>query len=161
MHRAITAAVSISIVGILVAGCGGGGGSGTGGTANNDTLTKAEFIKEADAICRAANDTVESEAEEFAKENGIDTEKPTTAQQEEVVSRVVAPNIRRQGEEIGELPAPSGDEEKVQAILSAVESGAEEAEEEPGSLVKGTAGGPFAEATKLAHEYGLKVCGSG
>jgi hypothetical protein len=157
--RAITAFAVLLVLGIVVAGCGGGGSTDTD-TGLSATLTKPEFTSEADAICKAGNESAAREAEEFAEENNIDTKKATSAQQEEVVRQVVAPNIREQGEEISELPAPSGDEEKVQAILSAIESGAEEAEESPKLLVENKGGGPFAQADKLAREYGMKTCGS-
>ena len=76
-----------------------------------------------------------------------------------MVSQVVAPAIQRQAEEIDALGAPSGDEEEVEAIVEALEAGAEEAEEDPGTIVEGKTSGPFAEANKLAGEYGFKVCG--
>lgn len=147
----------------LIAGCGGGDDtSSTGGDSSESasSLTKAEFIKQADAICEESNESVSAEAEEFAEENGIDIEKPTTAEQEEVVSGVVAPAIREQAEKIDELGAPSGDEDEVAEIVEAVESGADEAEATPEVIVAGKGGGPFEEAAELANAFGLKVCGS-
>jgi len=147
----------------LVAGCGGGGDDTSSASSESSdggsSLTKAEFIKEADAICSEGNEAVSTEAEEFAEENEIDIEKPTTAEQEEVVSDVVAPAIQEQAEKIDELGAPSGEEDEVAAIVEAVESGAGEAEASPNTIVEGTGPGPFAEANKLANAYGLKVCG--
>jgi len=69
----------------LVAGCGGGSDSTTGGDSSESasSLTKAQFIKQADGICEQGNKAVAAEAEEFAEENEIDIEKPTTAEQEE------------------------------------------------------------------------------
>lgn len=147
----------------LVAGC-GSGGDDTSGTSSESgesasSLTKAEFIKQADAICEEGNKSVGVEAEEFAEENEIDIEKPTTAQQEEVVSDVVAPAIREQAEKIDELGAPGGEEDEVAEIVAAVESGADEAEATPDVIVEGKGAGPFEEANKLATAYGLKVCG--
>lgn len=150
----------------LVAGCGSSGddtssaGSETSeSNASGSSLTKAEFIKQADAICEEGNKAVNAEAEEFAEENEIDIEKPTTAQQEEVVSDVVAPAIHEQAEKIDELGAPSGEEDEVAAIVAAVESGADEAEATPDVIVAGKGAGPFEEANELAGAYGLKVCG--
>jgi hypothetical protein len=134
-------------------------GVSTSSDSTASSLTKAEFINQGDAICKKGNEAVNSEAEEFAKESGIDTSKPTTAEQEEVVSEVVGPAIRQEAEEISALSAPGGDEKEVKSIVEAVEAGAEEAEESPSSLVEGETGGPFAEANKLAKEYGFKVCG--
>jgi HD superfamily phosphodiesterase len=133
----------------LVAGCGSSG--------SDNSLTKAEFIKQADAICSKGEKSIESGAEKFAEENNVNTEKPTKAQKEEVITQVVAPEIRKQGEEISELGAPSGEEDKVEAIVSAVEEGADELEQQPATLFEGK--NPLAKGSKLAKEFGLKVCG--
>jgi len=76
-----------------------------------------------------------------------------------VVSEVVAPAIREQAEKIDELGAPSGEDDAVAEIVAAVESGADEAEASPDTIVEGKGGGPFEEANELAGEFGLKVCG--
>jgi hypothetical protein len=161
--RLIAAFFGVLAIAVVGAGCGSSSsdssGSSTDGSESSSALTKPEFIKAADAVCEEGNESISGEAEEFAEENEIDTEKPTTAEQEEVITEVVAPAIREQAEGISALGAPSGEEEAVEAIVEAVEAGAEEAEENPGSLVKGEGGGPFEEANELANEYGLKVCG--
>ncbi|MBA3864939.1 MAG: hypothetical protein H0X42_01105 [Solirubrobacterales bacterium] len=160
--RLIAMLAGVVAIAVIAAGCGSSSSSdstGGGEESSSSSLTKAEFIKAGDAICLESNEALEGEANEFAEENGIDIGKPTTEQQEEVVSEVVAPAIREQAEGISELGAPSGEEEEVEAIVDAVENGAEEAEEEPSSLVEAEGGGPFAEANELANAYGFKVCG--
>jgi hypothetical protein len=156
--------LGIAALVLVAAGCGGSDDStDTGSTSGGEgsALTKAQFIKQSDAICEEGNEELESEAEDFATENNVDTEDPTTEQQEEVVVEVIAPAIQRQAEGIDALAAPSGEEEEVEAIVAAVESGATEAEEDPGSIIEESDdGGPFAEANKLADAFGLKVCGS-
>jgi hypothetical protein len=156
-------------IAIVAAGCGSSSSdsSGTSGsdttastgdtTATTATLSKAELIKQGDAICTKGNESVEAEANEFAKENNVNTKKPTKAQKEEVITEVVAPDLRKQGEEIAELGAPSGDEAEVEAIVAAVEGAADELEETPSLLFEGT--NPLAKASKLAGGYGFKVCG--
>jgi hypothetical protein len=151
--RLIVLLAGVVAIAVVAAGCGSSSDDSTETTA---ALTKAVFIKQGDAICVKGDKSLEAEADEFAKENDIDTNKPTTEQQEEVVSDVVGPAIREQGEEIDALGAPSGDEEQVEAIVAAVTSGAEEMEADPSSL---TDKNPLAEATKLAKEYGFKSCG--
>lgn len=163
MSKRLIAALFGVLAIALVAGCGGGDDTSSGGGGDSSeaasSLTKPEFIKQADKICADGNESIAAEAEEFAEENDIDTEKPTTAQQEEVVSDVVAPAIREQAEKIDDLGAPSGEEDEVTAIVEAVESGADEAEASPETLVEGDEG-PFEEANELASKFGLKVCGS-
>lgn len=160
--RLFAAFFGVLAIAVIGAGCGSSdSGSSGGDTSSATALTKPEFIKAADAVCEEANESINGEAEEFAKENGVDTKNPTTEQQEEVVSQVVAPALRDQAEKIDALGAPSGEEEAVEEIVTAVEAGADEAENDPGTLIEGKGATPFKEAQKLAKEFGLKVCGQG
>ena len=143
----------------FAAGCGGSSGTESSGSGESGgSLTKSELIKQGDAICKKGEAALEEEANGFAKENGIDTSKPTQAQQEEVIEKVVAPALRRQAEEIRALGAPGGEEGKVEKLVDALEKGSEELEEEPGKLLQGT--NPVQQASALAKEYGFKNCGS-
>jgi maltose-binding protein MalE len=165
--RLITMLAGVLAIAIVAAGCGSSGSDSSSGsssdssssdtTATTAALSKAEFIKQGDAICTEGNESIETEANEFAKENNINTKKPTKAQKEEVIVEVVAPDVHRQGEEIAELAAPSGDEAEAEAIVAAVEGAADELEETP-SLLFGEKN-PLAKAAKLAGSYGFKVCG--
>lgn len=161
--RLLVLCAGLLALGLLVAGCGSSDDSTTGSTDGGETstasITKPELIKQGDAICTAGNEAIEEEAEAFAEENDVDTENPTTEQQEEVVTEVIVPGIEEQAEEIGALGAPSGEEDEVEAIVSAVQSAAEEAGEDPSLIIKAEGAGPFKEANKLATDYGFKVCG--
>jgi hypothetical protein len=137
----------------IVAGCGGGSDS----SSSSSSLTKAQFIKQADAICEKGDKETSKEVEAFVEENNVDTNKPTKKQQEEVITEVVAPNVQGQVEQISELGAPSGDEKKIEAMVDAVEEGVEEIEADPKKLIEGQ--NPLGKGSKLAKEYGLKACG--
>jgi hypothetical protein len=157
-NRFIAVLVGVLAIGALVAGCGSSSEDSTGGEGDSATaLTKNELIKQGDAICEKGEKAIEDEADEFAEDNGIDTEKPTKAQQEEVVEQVVAPGVRRQVEEIAELGVPSADEAQIEAIVDAVETGADELEEDPSLLLEGK--NPLGKGSKLARQYGFKECG--
>jgi hypothetical protein len=151
--RLIVLLAGVVAVTAAIAGCGSSGDS----TDTTAALTKSELIKQGDEICEKGNKAIEKEAEEFAEENNIDTEKPTKAQKEEVIVDVVAPGVRGQVEEIGDLPAPSGDEAEIEAMVSAVEEGADELEAEPSKLIEGE--NPLGKGSKLARSYGFKECG--
>jgi hypothetical protein len=152
--RLIAALLGVLAITLVAAGC---GSSSDDSTSASTALTKPELIKQGDAICEKGNKAIEEEAEEFAEENGIDTEKPTKAQQEEVVVDVVAPGVRKQVEEIGDLTPPSGDEAEIEAMVSSVEAGTEEMESDPAKLIEGT--NPLAKGSKLARSYGFTECG--
>jgi hypothetical protein len=163
IKRALVALFACLAVAAAVAGCGGGGDSTSGGgessEASGPAPTKAAFVKEADGICRAADNELNEEVESYAEENGITLGKePTKAQQEEIYKEVVLPNVGRQGEEIDALTPPEGDEDTVGEIVDALDEGVEEGEEDPGQLVEGKS--PLADASSKATAYGMKVCGS-
>jgi hypothetical protein len=143
---------ALVLVAALVAGCGGDDSDTTA------SLSKAEFIKQADAICEKSESKVSSEFEDFAKENDwSEDEEPTKEQQEEAIAEVIGPSVQSQAEEIRELGAPEGDEKTINKMLTAVEDGVEALEESPDQLVEGK--NPLAKGSKLARDYGLEKCG--
>ena len=152
--RLIAMLAGVVAIAIVAAGCGSSSDDSTGASA---ALTKSELIKQGDAICKKGNTAIEEEAEEFAEEENIDTENPTKAQQEEVIVDVVAPGVRKQVEEIGDLTPPSGDEAEIEAMVTAVEEGTEELESNPSELIEGK--NPLSDGSKLARTYGFTECG--
>lgn len=152
MNRASLAVLAALIaLAAIVAGCGGGDDSDT-----SDSLTKAEFIKQGDAICEKANEQSEAEAEKFAKENDFSLERPTKAQLEEAVTEILVPNFNRQVEELNALGAPEGDEEQVEEIVVSLETAAGEIEQDPSLVFEGQV---LKEPAQLAKDYGFEVCG--
>jgi hypothetical protein len=140
----------------IVAGCGGSDDSET--TETTETLTKVEFIKQGDRICKEANEQSETEAEEFAEENDFTLEKASKEQIEEAVAEVLAPSLNQQAEDIAALGAPEGDEEQIDEIIVSLEDAAGEIEDDPSSIFDGEV---LKEPSKLAEDYGFKVCGEG
>jgi hypothetical protein len=137
----------------LIAGCGGGDDTTDSATV---TLTKAEFIKQGDAICKEGNEENEAEAEKYAEENGFTLEKASKDQLEEAVGEVLVPSLNRQAEELDGLGAPEGDEDKVEEIVVALEDATAEIEDDPSLVFEGKT---LEEPNKLADAYGFKVCG--
>jgi hypothetical protein len=145
-------------LGLLVAGC---GSSDDSSEENTSSLTKAEFIKQADAICEKADDEIEGEVEAFAEENGIPTDKePSDEVKEELVVEVIVPSIEEQAEGIAALGAPSGEEDQIDQIVEGIETAASETAEDPSSVISGSEGA-FKGVNEEAKEYGFKVCGEG
>jgi hypothetical protein len=142
---------AIGAISLIVAGC--------GSDDESSALTKAEFVKQADAICAKGDKQDQEEFEAFAKERNLDEGKePSKAVQEEAVSEIVIPGVRQQIEEIDDLEAPEGDEVKVEEIVTSVEEGLDELEEDPTLLFGG--GNPLGAGSKLARDYGMEKCGS-
>ena len=148
----LAALVALAVV--AVAGC----GSSSDSTESTASLSKAEFLKKGNAICKEGNESINSEFEEFTKENNLsETAEPPKETQEEAVEQVLIPAISRQIEEVKALGTPEGDEGELAELISAEEGVVEEAEENPLLLFETTA--KQKEANKLATNYGLTVCG--
>jgi len=162
------------VVALAAAGCGSSGSdnnnsssdssSVSGGDGGVASISKAAFIKEADAICASGKKQVENEYAAFLKKKGIkeinskeSSNAEAEAQATEVIETIAIPALNKQLDTIKALGAPDG-EEKVSAYLTAVEAGIEEGEAEPLTLFTSSEK-VFAKADKLAGEIGFKVCG--
>lgn len=138
MNKSVPIMALISAALMLVAvGCGGGDDSTT------SSLTKAQFIKQADAICKKAD---------AARLKALSE---TTGSQLEVLSAAMQP-IQKQAEEIAALGAPSGDDEEIDAIVTEMEKGVEQAEKGGNANIEKA----FVKVDQLSGQYGFKVCAS-
>ncbi len=154
MSKALVLALAaFAAVAMIVAGCGGGDS-----TTDSSSLTKAEFLKQGNAICAKGNKEIQEGFEEFEKENGLQKKQPTEEQLTEAIETIVLPSVSDQVEGIEDLGAPSGEEAKVEAITDAASEAVEKGEEDPASLTSEKAD-PFAKANELSNEYGLVKCG--
>jgi hypothetical protein len=150
--RLVAAAVGALTIAMIVVGCSGNEEAATA------SLTKAQFIKQADAACTKGNENFQTLYEEYVREAKLDVaKKKTAAQWTEIVEKVVAPALEQEVAEVRALGAPKGDRSQVNAILGAIEGGLEKVKENP-SLATNTED-EFVKSYKLATKYGLKVCG--
>lgn len=133
-----------------LAGCGSGGD----GTASAP-LTKAEFIKQGDAICEKADGKQKVELQAYLKEHPA--ARSSQAGQEKMILEVGAPPIQSEAEELAALEPPADDQDEIGAIVEAIEEAVSKVKEDPSNLTTG-AKGPFAKADKLARAYGFKAC---
>jgi len=156
LNRAFLSAIAVLVaLAALVAGCGGGDDT----TDETVTLTKAEFIKQGDAICKQGNKEIEEGFEEFAEENDVPkNQEPSKDQGVEIVETVILPNVQQQADEIRELGAPEGDEEQVDELVTSLEDAVAEGEDDPEILFNDDTD-PFAKVNQQATAYGFKVCG--
>jgi len=132
---------------LLVGGC---GGSGT------ETVTKAQFTKQANAICE------KGDKERKAKFKAVNVPKPegsggwTNPEMEKVVLDIFVGPYNEMIDELKDVGLPEGEEEKAEAIFEAMEDGVEKVENDPIAALSGTE--LFKEANKLNIEYGLTGC---
>jgi hypothetical protein len=151
--RLLAMLAGVVAIAVIAAGCGSSDDETT------TTLTKQQFIAQADAVCKKGNTEIEEGFETFAKENDIpQNQEPSDEQGKEIIETVIVPSIQEQADGIRALGAPSGDEDEISAMLDALDEGIEEAEDDPEALFDSKSD-PFAEPNELARDYGLKVCG--
>jgi len=143
-------AVALTIAAV-VAGCGSGGGTAS--------LSKAEYIKQASAVCDKATKQAQTEFANFVSELAKEpkTQQANEAAQTEVANTILIPGKEQELEGLKKLDAPKGDEERVEEITGALEDGIEATRKDSGHAVTNS-GKTFAKAQVLAAKYGLKNC---
>jgi len=159
--RARFAIALAAIAAMAIAGCGGGGSStsttGASGASGEQgaALSKSEFLAKGNAICAKGNQEIQAAGEKAFPQG----QQPTQADEDKFATDTLIPNIQQQIDGIDALPAPSGDEDQVQAIVDAAQAALDKGKQDP-SLLTGDGSDPFAQANKLADAYGLTKCGS-
>ncbi|MGH2976238.1 MAG: hypothetical protein ACRDLL_15445 [Solirubrobacterales bacterium] len=150
-------ALVAAVVALFVVGCGGGDAS-----ISTSTISKEAFIKKADAVCKKGFAQLQRGFAAYLKENKksiIALRHPSRADYEGLIGGVLVPNLEKEIEEIRALGAPSGDEDRIEEILTAFEEGIETAESNR-KAVTNSSEAIFGIGSRLAKEYGLEVCGS-
>lgn len=142
------------IVGACVAGCGSSGNSTS--TETTATISKAEFVAKGNAVCVKGEKAQEAEINAYVKKNGLENQKPSKAQNVEIVETILAPNIQSQIDGVKALGAPSGEEQQVSSALELSQQTLEKIEANP-ELAFGKEN-VFAAAGKQLHALGLKEC---
>jgi len=139
---------------VLVSGCGGDDDEGGFSPVVSDSVSKVDFLRQADEICHSTESQIEAAADDL-----VTSEKdPTPEEVKEVALGIVVPALEAEVAAIGALGAPEGDEEQVQAILDATQAGIDEIEADPQALMDGPPDS-LAEAEQLARRYGSQQCG--
>ncbi len=141
--------VAILIVGLVLAACGSSNNNSTSTTA---ALTKAEFLKKGNAICKKGNQQINQAGKAIFKPK----QKPTSAQLQKFANAAET-SIQSQINELKALGAPSGDQTKVTAMLATAQVNLSKVKQNP-TLLTSNNQHPFAGAAKLLHAYGLTTC---
>ena len=150
----IMAAIAISVG---LAACGGGSSStdGGGSTTADPGITKAELIKQGDAICTATDKKQDAALKAYEKKHP--NQLPDTATIEKTIKVVALPPIQAEIEELAALGAPAGEQLRVNQIIDGFEKAVKVATAKPGVLNE-EGEGPFTAPDKLAAAYGFKAC---
>ena len=138
----VVALIAASAVG----GCGGD---------EEDAPSKAEYIERGDAICKKASQAGERKTEAFFADLGPN-EEPSERQLAGFVDEVVKPNLEGQVSDLRALPAPEGDEKRLENIYADVDAALVRIEDDPKLLFAQK--DPLGEANSAAGDYGFKEC---
>lgn len=125
---------------------------------DDEGKSKDDYVKEANAVCAKSN----AELEQVAADAFEDPEKPTSDEAQAYLAEIV-PILRQQLLDLEKIEKPKDDEDQIEDILKAAETGttalAEGSKNKEEALVTVAAGDEtFAEANKLATAYGLDEC---
>jgi len=138
-----TFAVAAVMAGLGVAGCGG----------DDEALTKAEFVKQGNAICAKGNAELKTKVEELIAGG----KEPDMEAQIAFVEEEFLPNVQGQIDDLGELTPPEADEGEVEAIIASAQEAIDKAEADL-EAVAAAEEDPFADANEKAGAYGLSEC---
>jgi hypothetical protein len=132
-----------------LSGCGGGGQPTDSGS-----LTRAQFIKRASAICRS-EEARKTRALRLASEPGKSYLAGSRRDLEKLVSEAILPLYAEMIEEMAELSPPPKDAAKVERIVSQYERKLDQAEANPRRQIVDDS---FVEVNRLAASYGIEGC---
>ena len=144
--------VGAAVLAVVAIGC------GSGSTTTEVAMTKAQFIKRADEICRNAQKKKEkaivawTEREEGRGKGELGDYTPEELGQ--VYVDVAVPPVKKASDELAALEAPTEDA-AIEKFVDSVAATVRAIEEEP---TLGNKAYPYEGPDKLARAYGFKVC---
>lgn len=147
--KQICAAVAGLTLALALLAC----GSGEGETSTGPIPSKAEFLRQGNAICVQARREIE-------KVYGRYTKKPRPdALLNRLSQELVIPATEKEVRRLRALGAPRGEGQRVERILAAIEEGIENGERDRRTL-RATGGTEYAfqKALELELDYGLEKC---
>jgi hypothetical protein len=141
--------VALLVIAVTVAGCGSSSSSMMSAAPSATTITKAQFVAKANAICQKGNDATQAAGSKLGKE-------PREAEQLAFVAEKEVPAVQAQIDALKALGAPAGEEATVANIINTAQADLDKVKSEPALVVHGI--DVFANFAKIAHPYGLTSC---
>lgn len=163
LKRTVMVLLVVIAAAAIVEGCGddeSSAGSGGDGTIETSSLTKAQFIKNAGAICTESNENLLNEINAYIEKH----KSPSKSEGEEMADalrELAVPKVETQIEEIENLGAPAGDEAQIEAFLEAQRHSVKSLAARQSLTLTPGLETVFREPGKLARRYGLDECAYG
>jgi hypothetical protein len=133
-------------MGALLLGCGGGDDS--------EPVTKAEFVKQATALCVTTQKQMQKEINAAFK-GGIGDNSEVVA----VVEKTVVPGFETEISGIEDLGAPDGEDAQVEAVLAPMQEVVDDAKADPKAFLKSSEKS-YEKSEKASIKYGIPACGT-
>jgi hypothetical protein len=127
------------------------------GSSGDGSLTEAEYMQQAEQICREEVKTKTAAIRELYAEIKKTKKQPTLAEQEDLVSEIPLPPLEEAVKELSELEPPDELQGKSAQMVKSFEKAIKTSQENPRLVITNylkVFGEPFGRATKL----GLKTC---
>lgn len=128
------------------------GAAGSTVSSASGPLTKAEYIEQANQICRDGSIKKEELVTTMAKLSAKTGKPPSPQAVEKLVTAGILPLYEEMVDQLAELDAPKGDEAAIEKMISRYRADVVTAESEP---VKATKENLFADANDASKAYGL------
>lgn len=141
--RPVAAVGCVLVLGLGLTAC--------GGSSDDDALSKSQYIKAADKICKDAN----KEGESIGADLG---DSPSDAEVSAALKEVVK-HFRTEVADLRDLKPADSIKDDVDDLLDSLDSAVTKFED-LGSDVLTADEDPFADVNKKADDFGLKVCGT-
>jgi hypothetical protein len=157
--RVLLASALLGMFCAASAGCGGGNDTTAAATKPSTKatkpLTKAQFVKEANAICHKTGLKKDHLLAEAEKESGKPIFAASPSEQGQLIETVVLPVFMEGISELRELTPPPREKARVARIVEIFERAREETEADPAHVVGHD---PFLKADRAVEAYGLQMC---
>jgi hypothetical protein len=166
MKRKVAGAVLTLLVAAFGAGCGGNdddkGKSATKTTATvaaTTPLSKAEYIKRANAICRQTRAKLTAEGAKFRTTATKTATLPPPEKIREFVTKVSIPGYERMLVALRALTPPQRDKRTIVAFVVSLSNAIDTVKADIPKYAQADAVDPFDDANARAVSYGMKDCG--
>jgi hypothetical protein len=142
------------LAGALISGCGDSGADDDGSTIPTSSISKSEFVDQANAICQPQKTRLLSEVIAYQKKHLNEASEklvPDTAR------KIIRPAVEAQIEEIRDLGAPEGDAAEIESFFASLRSGVDAIIAKKPTTYE-AAEGMLLQAARDADRYGMDQC---
>lgn len=155
MNKLILTTLGVVIAVGFALGCGSGEDEATSADEGASApLTRAQFIKQADAICKRVAQERQDAVARWEMENAK-ASSAGEADLDDLVKEIFVPSVQQEAEELKALLPPAGDEAEVARMVGRLAVASRKLERGGSEALNGSGVEQFA---REAGEYGLGAC---